>query len=143
MVEREAEPRVGVRLPDRLFWRARVDPKEEGDVRPRQLARQADVLRAEAAILVSDVEGEECGTPAHVRAERRNQVVDAPRRRVRHHAGPARVRRLEVAAPGLDYGERGEVVDGEQDGAVTARREADERAAAPMGDRPVARIDVA
>src|SRR5205823_14167223 len=141
MRERQPEPRRGVRAPDGRVVPSRIDVEDVRDARRAQLAVEQEVLAAEAGVSGADVEGEE----RRASFERRTQLPDERmRRRPRVRRGrpdverarPRRVRRVEVAAPGLDDREGVEVVKREERRAVAAGGEADDRAAAAGSDRP-------
>jgi hypothetical protein len=125
---------------------ARVEPEEVRDAGRRELAVEAQVLRAEAAVAAADVEGEEGRPPPEGPPQGPDVRVRACARVRRLRAdverrSAGRVRRVEVTAPGLDDRERLEVVEGEERRAVPAGREPDDRAGPPAADRPEAVVD--
>src|SRR5205085_3857627 len=146
MRERQPQPGDRVRAPARLGVPAGVEPEEVRDTRRAELAVEPDVLGAEAPVAAADVEGEERRPPAE-RLPQRPDVGVGAGTGVRgggahvERRGAGRVRGMEVAAPGLDDGERLEVVEGEERRAVAAGREADDRPPAPTPDRPEGPVD--
>ena len=106
-----------------------------------------EIFGPEARILPPDVEAEE----RRVDAERLPQSGDgsvqvrAPvcvRRAQVEGLRSARVGRMEVTAPGLDHAEALQVVKGERDRAVAARREPDQGTRPAIRNRPEVGVDV-
>src|SRR5262249_58574543 len=117
VLECEREPDRRVRGPGRRRVGSRVEGEGVRHPGPIQLAVELLVLRAEAFVFTSNVEGEEGRQPAERPLECGNERVRALRRSVRQDAGAGRVRGPEVAAPGFDHRERVEPVQTEENGA--------------------------